>query len=75
MQKSIMHPSITPTIRANLLVPILDALSAQGHDTVALLRRHGLPFAHPIDPYQLISLARYVAFFEQAALRWGVRGV
>jgi len=63
-----MHPSITPTIRANLLVPILDALSAQGHDTVALLRRHGLPFAHPIDLYQLISLGRYVAFFEQAAL-------
>jgi AraC-like DNA-binding protein len=63
-----MHPSLTPTIRANLLAPILDALSAQGHDTVALLRRHALPFADPIDPYQLISLAKYVAFFGQAAL-------
>ena len=60
-----MQPS--PMIRANLLAPILDALSAQGHDTVPLLRRHALPFAHPIDPYQLIPLASYVAFFEQAA--------
>ena len=61
-----MQPS--PMIRANLLAPILDALSAQGHDTVPLLRRHALPFAHPIDPYQLIPLASYVALFEQAAI-------
>jgi hypothetical protein len=33
-----------------------------------LLRRHALPFTHPIDPYQLIPLAGYVAFFEQAAV-------
>jgi AraC-like DNA-binding protein len=56
----------TPRIRANLLAPILDALNAQGHDTVALLRTQALPSA-PIDPYQLIPLARYVAFFELAA--------
>jgi AraC-like DNA-binding protein len=68
MQKSLMPLSFAPTIRANLLAPILDVLNAQGHDTVALLRRHALPFAHPIDPYQLISLGSYVAFFEQAAL-------
>ncbi len=61
-----MQPS--PMIRANLLAPILDSLSAQGHDTVPLLRRHALPFAHPIDPYQLIPLASYVALFEQAAV-------
>jgi AraC-like DNA-binding protein len=68
MQKSLMHPSLTPTIRANLLAPILDTLSAQGHDMVELLRRNALPFVHPIDPYQLISLGKYVAFFERAAL-------
>ena len=55
-----------PTIRANLLAPILDALSARGHDTVAVLRRHALPSTS--DPYQLIPLARYVALFEHAAL-------
>ena len=60
-----MQPS--PMIRANLLAPILDALSAQGHDTAPLLRRHALSFAHPIDPYQLIPLAAYVALFEHAA--------
>jgi len=57
---------LSPMIRANLLAPILEALSAQGHDTAPLLRRHALPFAHPIDPYQLIPLASYVALFEQA---------
>jgi AraC-like DNA-binding protein len=36
-----------------------------------LLRRHALPFTHPIDPYQLIPLARYVALFEQAAIVLG----
>jgi AraC-like DNA-binding protein len=67
MQRSIMHPSAASTIRANLLGPILDALTARGHDTSPLLRKHSLPSVQPIDPYQLISLARYVAFFEQAA--------
>jgi AraC-like DNA-binding protein len=53
-----------PMIRANLLEPILDAL--HGHDTAALLRDYGLPQT-PIDPYQLIPLAKYVALFEHAA--------
>jgi AraC-like DNA-binding protein len=53
-----------PMIRANLLEPILDAL--EGHDTAALLRDYGLPQT-PIDPYQLIPLAKYVALFEHAA--------
>jgi AraC-like DNA-binding protein len=56
-----------PTIRANLLEPILGAVQAKGHDTVLLLRRNALP-ATPIDPYQLIPLGKYVALFEQAAL-------
>lgn len=60
-------PLIRARIRANLLAPILDALSAHGHDTVALLRLHALPSTHPIDPYQLIPLAKYVALFEHAA--------
>jgi AraC-like DNA-binding protein len=51
-------------IRANLLEPILDAL--HGHDTAALLRDYALPQT-PIDPYQLIPLAKYVALFERAA--------
>jgi AraC-like DNA-binding protein len=51
-------------IRANLLEPILDAL--HGHDTAALLRDYALPQT-PIDPYQLIPLAKYVALFEHAA--------
>jgi len=71
MQRSFMHPSTASTIRANLLAPILTALTAKGHDTVPLLRRQALPFTHPIDPYQLIPLARYVAFFEQAAVVLG----
>jgi AraC-like DNA-binding protein len=71
MQRSIMHPSTASTIRANLLAPILGALTAKGHDTVPLLRRHALPFTHPIDPYQLIPLSRYVALFEQAAVVLG----
>ena len=58
----------TPMIRANLLAPILEALSAQGHDTAPLLRQHALPCVHPIDPYQLVPLAKYVALFEHAAL-------
>jgi AraC-like DNA-binding protein len=56
----------TPMIRANLLAPILEALS--GYDTASLLRQQGLPSVHPIDPYQLVPLAKYVALFEQAAL-------
>jgi AraC-like DNA-binding protein len=51
-------------IRANLLEPILDAL--HGHDTTALLRDYGLP-QPPIDPYQLVPLAKYVSLFEHAA--------
>ena len=51
-------------IRANLLEPILEAL--EGHDTAALLCCYALPLP-PIDPYQLIPLAKYVALFEHAA--------
>jgi AraC-like DNA-binding protein len=54
-------------IRANLLEPILKAVRAQGHDAADLLRCHALP-QDPIDPYQLIPLAKYVALFERAAL-------
>src|SRR5271156_2223743 len=54
-----------PMIRANLLEPILEALHE--HDTAALLRNYALPQL-PIDPYQLIPLAKYVALFEHAAL-------
>jgi AraC-like DNA-binding protein len=54
-----------PMIRANLLEPILEAL--HGHDTAALLRHYALPQL-PIDPYQLIPLAKYVALFEHAAV-------
>jgi AraC-like DNA-binding protein len=53
-----------PMIRANLLEPILDAL--EGYDTAALLCAYALPQT-PIDPYQLIPLAKYVALFEHAA--------
>jgi AraC-like DNA-binding protein len=53
-----------PMIRANLLEPILEAL--EGHDTAALLCCYALPLP-PIDPYQLIPLAKYVALFEHAA--------
>jgi AraC-like DNA-binding protein len=63
-RESIMQA--TPMIRANLLAPILEALSA--YDTSSLLRQQGLPCVHPIDPYQLIPLSKYVALFEQAAL-------
>jgi len=56
-----------PMIRANLLEPILNAVRAQGQDPAGLLRSHALPL-DPIDPYQLIPLAKYVALFERAAL-------
>jgi AraC-like DNA-binding protein len=57
-----------PAIRANLLAPILEPLAARGFDTVAILRHHTLPTSQPIDPYQLIPLAGYVALFEHAAV-------
>jgi AraC-like DNA-binding protein len=57
-----------PTIRANLLAPILEPLAARGYEISAILRRHALPSTQPIDPYELIPLAGYVALFEHAAL-------
>jgi AraC-like DNA-binding protein len=57
-----------PTIRANLLAPILEPLTARGYNTTEILRRHALPTTQPIDPYQLVPLAGYVALFEHAAL-------
>ena len=64
----VLEHAAVPMIRANLLAPILDALSAQGHDPAPLLRDHAFPFRHPIDPYQFIPLGNYVALFEQAAV-------
>jgi AraC-like DNA-binding protein len=57
-----------PAIRANLLAPILEPLAVRGFDTTAILRSHALPTTQPIDPYQLIPLAGYVALFEHAAV-------
>jgi AraC-like DNA-binding protein len=67
MQSLTHSPNTYPTIRANLLEPILEAVRAQNHDPASLLRDHALPQA-PIDPYQFIPLGKYVALFEQAAL-------
>jgi AraC-like DNA-binding protein len=67
MQPLTHSPNTYPTIRANLLEPILEAIRAQNHDPASLLSDHALPQA-PIDPYQLIPLGKYVALFEQAAL-------
>jgi AraC-like DNA-binding protein len=63
-----MQPAILPSIRANLLAPILEPLAVRGFDTTAILRRHALPTTQPIDPYQLIPLAGYAALFEHAAV-------
>ena len=63
-----MQPALQPSIRANLLAPILEPLAVRGFDTAAILRRHALPASQPIDPYQLIPLAGYVALFEHAAV-------
>jgi AraC-like DNA-binding protein len=67
MQPLTHSPNTYPTIRANLLEPILGAIRAQNHDPACLLRDHALPQT-PIDPYRLIPLGKYVALFEQAAL-------
>ncbi len=55
------------TIRASVFAPILAKLENDGVLTNTLLARHGLVRDHLDDPYAVVPLARYIAFFEEAA--------
>lgn len=55
------------TIRASVFAPLLAKLENAGVLTDTLLARHGLVRDHLDDPYAVVSLARYIAFFEEAA--------
>lgn len=59
--------SATPTIRASVFTPILAKLQNDGVKTQDLLATHGLLSDHLADPYAVAPLARYLAFFEDAA--------
>jgi AraC-like DNA-binding protein len=54
-------------IRASVLNPLVHLLDERGQPTGDLLDAHGMSRARLADPYEAISLARYVAIFEAAA--------
>jgi AraC-like DNA-binding protein len=59
------------TIRAFALIPLVGSIDQRGGKADILLAQHGLLRSHLDDPYARIPLARYIAFFEQAALALG----
>jgi hypothetical protein len=56
-----------PTIRANVLAGIVQELRSQGAAVDGLLRKHVGSAGDFADPYEQISLARFVNFLEDAA--------
>jgi AraC-like DNA-binding protein len=59
------------TIRAFALIPLVRTIDERGGQADILLAQHDLLRTHLDDPYAQIPLARYIAFFEQAALALG----
>ncbi|MBM7048399.1 AraC family transcriptional regulator [Rhizobium lusitanum] len=55
------------TIRASVLLPILAQIENTGLSVDTLLARHGILRSQISDPYAMVSLARYVSLFEDAA--------
>ena len=56
------------TIRASVLLPILAQIENAGLRVDVLLARHGILRSQISDPYAMVSLARYISLFEDAAL-------
>ncbi|MFB9912807.1 AraC family transcriptional regulator [Rhizobium paknamense] len=56
------------SIRASVLLPIVHFLDKITGKTDLLLASHGLLRSQLQDPYAVVPMARYVAFFEDAAL-------
>jgi AraC-like DNA-binding protein len=56
-----------PIVRASVLLPVADQLRAAGL-LEKTLARHDLSLADLADPYNVVSLASYVAWFETAAV-------
>lgn len=57
----------TPTIRASVFAPIIAELEAMGFKPDILLADNGLVREHLRDPYAIVSLPRYISFFEKAS--------
>ncbi|SOC83052.1 AraC-type DNA-binding protein [Ensifer adhaerens] len=55
------------TIRASVLIPIIDQLEKTGMRTEPLLDRHGIIRSQISDPYAMVPISRYIEFFEDAA--------
>lgn len=55
------------TIRASVLIPIIDQLEKTGMQTEPLLDRHGIIRSQISDPYAMVPISRYIEFFEDAA--------
>ncbi|MCM2293934.1 AraC family transcriptional regulator [Allorhizobium sp. BGMRC 0089] len=55
------------TIRASVLIPIIDRLEKTGMRTEPLLARHGIARGQISDPYAMVPISRYIGFFEEAA--------
>src|SRR5882757_10531453 len=62
-----MVRAVEGLVRASVLGPIVAGLDERGADADTLLQRHGFRRAQFDDPYAMLPLARYVAFFEAAA--------
>lgn len=56
------------SIRASVLVPLVEQIDRRSGKTDLLLASHGILRSQLDDPYAMIPMARYVAIFEDAAL-------
>lgn len=55
------------TIRASVLIPIIDQIEKTGLRIEPLLARHGIVRSQISDPYAMVPISRYIEFFEDAA--------
>lgn len=61
------HLPASATIRASVLIPIIDQLEKAGQRIEPLLARHGIVRSQISDPYAMVPISRYIEFFEDAA--------
>lgn len=61
------HRPASATIRASVIIPIIDQLERTGMRTEPLLDRHGIIRSQISDPYAMVPISRYLALFEDAA--------
>lgn len=55
------------SIRASILIHLIDEVEKTGLSADTLLARHGLLKAQVADPYFMVPLSRYIPMFEDAA--------